>query len=333
MPNEPKKHHFVPQSVLRSFSIGGKRRSVFVFDKHEQRSFPSPITDAGAQRHFYSIPVGADRFNFEPFFQEFDDRLAGLIAKISATPSPAALSQDERYDLAAVTACQLLRTKLQRTSPIELAKRLAASLREAGIPFRDDVDGSEEEHFSPRSLLRIDAIAELLVRKDLVVILSREPNLWTSDNPVVLENVFPSQASALAASGVEIYHPIAPHLCVAFLCPSHREMLVESFDPAHPRPAPADPFFLQLLESLRTGVPLEVSGNYPTYLNSLQVSHSSRFLYSCEDDFDFAREILSARPDLREVRTLVSVGAMGSAPPPDPRMPAGTWLARISHQN
>ena len=70
MPNEPKKPHYVPQSVLRRFSIRGERRNVFVFDKHTQRSFALPISDAGAERHFYSVPVGERRLNFEPFFQD-----------------------------------------------------------------------------------------------------------------------------------------------------------------------------------------------------------------------------------------------------------------------
>lgn len=334
MAAEAKKHHYVPQSVLRSFSMRGERRSVFVFDKHTQRCFPLPIRDAAAERHFYTVTVGSETLNFEPFFQAFDDRLAELVAKLSATPSIASLSPQERYDLAVVTACQLLRTKLQRTSPVELARQLSERIRESGFPLPDEVMRNEDPVSSIRSLLGIEAIAELLASKDLLLIVPRGPNLWTSDNPVVFHNVFPSQPAALAASGVEIYHPFAPGLCVVFLCRSHREMLAESFDPRHPRPAPTDPFFLRLFESLHTGAPLEVAGNYVTYLNSLQVGQSSRFLYSCDDDFALARKVLAAKPDLREVRTLVRVGGMGTAPPPDSRMPSGTWLVvEVAHRH
>ena len=110
MEKEPKKHHYVPRSVLRSFSIGGARRSVFVFDKNNGRVFSSTVGNAAADNHFYRVDLGKHRINFEPLFQDLDDRLANLVTRLTTTPSLSALDSADRHDLAVVTACQLLRT-------------------------------------------------------------------------------------------------------------------------------------------------------------------------------------------------------------------------------
>ena len=326
MSAEPKKHHSVPQSLLRNFSIRGERRSVFVFDKTSLRSFPSPIVDAGAERDFYRVDLGSQELNFEQFFQRLDDRLAALLVKVVESTSLGELSEGERYDLAVVTACQLLRTKLRRTSPVEIARELSQRLRDQGFESPEDLTDNDSRFISLKGLLQLEPLAELLARKDLLLLVSREAALWVSDNPVVLHNTFPYGRAALAAPGVEIYYPLSARVCLGFLCPSIREMLAESFDPRHPRPTSTDPLLPRVSKSIREGTPLEVDSNYPLFLNSLQIGQSSRFLYSSEDNFDLAREAVSSHPKLRRIRSLVSVGRMGSAPPPDPRMPLGHWL-------
>lgn len=230
MPTEPKKHHYVPRSILRHFSIGGERRSVFVFDKTSQRSFPSPIPDAGAEKNFYRVDLDGRNINFEPFFDSLDHRLATLVAKIVNVSSLAALSAAERYDLAVVTACQLLRTKLQRTSPIEISRQFSQRLQDEGLEAPTELTESASRFASFKRLLELEPLADLLASKDLLLIISHETKFWTSDNPVVLHNSFSYGRCGLAAPGVEIYHPLAAHLCLSFLCPSIKEILAESFD-------------------------------------------------------------------------------------------------------
>ncbi len=327
MVNEPKKHHYVPRSVLRNFSIGGEQRSVFVFDKNSGRSFASAIGDAAAERDFYRVDLGERHINFEPLFQDLDDRLASLVAKLTTRPSLRALDRADRYDLAVVTACQLLRTKLQRTSSMEVARQLSQRLEESGVgPPEETLDEQQARLGSLRRLLALEEIAAVLAGKDLVLVKTSSPVLWTSDNPVVFCNTFPYGRPALAAPGVEVYHPIAPGLCLAFLCRSLGEILAESLDPEHPRPATGTPLMPRLLASIREGVPLDGDDNYSNYLNELQIRYSSRFLYSSRDDFGLATEVLTSNPSLREVRTRVTVGKMGTWLPPNPDMPSGTWL-------
>lgn len=327
MANEPRKHHYIPRSVLRNFSIAGDQRSVFVFDKTSGRSFASPIGDAGAERNFYSVDIGDRHINFEPLFQSLDDRLASLVAMLTSTPSLEALDAVDRYDLAAVTACQLLRTKMQRTSPLDLARQLSQRARESGLDVPEEkADEQKTRLGSLERLIALDEIAGVLATKDMILVRTPCPCLWTSDNPVTLYNVFPYGRPALKAPGVEIYHPISPQLCLGFMCRSLGEILAESLDPEHPRPATNNPQMVRLLASIRDGVPLEGDTNYSTYLNELQIRNSSRFLYGSRDDFSLAQEVIAHNPTLRNVRTLVTVGKMGTWLPPNPEMPPGTWL-------
>lgn len=324
-PNEPMKHHYVPQSILRRFSIGGKRQSIFVFDKAEQRSFQSHIKDAGAERNFYRVNIDGRSINLETSFQDIDDQFAELVNKVVKASSIAVLSASERYNLAVVTACQLLRTKLQRTSPIEISKQLTQRLQDLGMEAPTELTDSASRLISIRRLLELEPIVDLLASKDLLLLSSHQAKLWTSDNPVVIHNTFPYGQCGLASPGVEIYHPLSDHLCLEFLCPSIQEMIAESLDPLHPRPASKDPRMHQTLKCLQNGTPLEVDSNCQLFLNSLQVGQSSRFLFGSEDDFDLARRAISKYPDLQEVRSLTTVGSVGSMTP-SPNMPMGTWL-------
>lgn len=326
MTTEPRKHHYIPQSILRCFSIGGKRRNVFVFDKVKQRCFSLPIPDAGAERDFYRFEINGVDVNLETLFDTLDTRLANLVAKIAEDRSIALLTAEERYDLTIVTACQLLRTKILRTSAVEIGRQLTQRLQEKDIDLRVELTNSQSRLISLSRLLDLGPTADLLANKDILLIISHETNLWTSDNPVVFHNTFPYGRAALKAPGVEIYYPLTADLCLAFLCPSFKEMLTESFDPLHPRPTIKDPLMANVLKSLKDYTPVEYPASNSIFLNSLQVYNSSRFLFGSEDNFDLARKAICEHPNLQEVLTLTNVGELGSPPPPNRNMPVGDWL-------
>jgi hypothetical protein len=103
-------------------------------------------------------------------------------------------------------------------------------------------------------------------------------------------------------------------------------MMREALDPLHPRPAPNDQFTPQILRSLQEGCPLTASEDYALLLNSLQISQSSRFLYSCEDDFDLVREAIGR--DQREGDGLLSVSRHS---PSLVARPAAKMLTRQLH--
>ena len=323
MKNESRKHHYVPKSVLKNFTLNGAGKRLFVFDKQERRSFISSIYDAGAERDFNRIKIENMDINYEEWFQELDNRLAEIVKKLIQEESIANLNESELIDIHFLIACQLIRTKNPRTMVSDIHRGLLEWIRSLGFTLPESIDVSDGRHITPYLFFQLHKIAYTISRKDIVLLISREQRIWTSDNPVVIQNTFPYGQLGLESPGIELYYPIAPHLCLAFFCPSIREIISESIDPNHPRQRSNDPFVLELHNALVGQRILEVKKAYSIYLNELQVGNSSRFLYSSEDDFGLAGRIISQYPKVADVTSRISFGTTG---PPVSNMPPGTWL-------
>ncbi len=324
MANESRKHYYIPRSVLRNFTLNGDGRHLFVFDKQEGRSFATSVGDAGAERDFNRVQVGNWDLNYESLFQEPDDRLAKVVARLVKEMSVAKLEADELGNLPVLVACQLIRTKLQRTTPVEISRQLAERIKELGLAGPRPISDADAKRIALEQLLRLDEYAVPISEKDIILLISRDQRLWTSDNPVVVYNTFPYGQTGLKSPGVELYYPLAPHLCLAFYCPSIRETLSEAIDPNHPRPSPTDPFMFELHKALVDQRTLEIPEKYSTHLNTLQISQSSRFLYSNKDEFGLAHRILSQDPKVANLKSRFSLGT--SAVPYTPNRLAGMWL-------
>lgn len=324
MANEPRKHHFNPRSVLRNFTINGDGRRLFVFDKQERRSFVASIDDAGAERDFNRVQVDGQDLNYESLFQELDDRLARVVSKLVQEMSVAKLETDELRDLPTLVACQLVRTKLHRTTPVEISRQLDEWSKAHGLTRLRLINDAEARRIALEQLFRLDEYAVPISEKDIILLISREQRLWASDNPVVVYNTFPYGQTGLRSPSVELYYPLAPHLCLGLYCPSIREILSEAIDPNHPRPGPADPFMFELYNALVGQRTLEIPEKYSIHLNTLQISQSSRFLYSNKDEFGLTHRILSQDPKVANLKSRFSLGT--SVVPHVPNLSAGTWL-------
>src|SRR5688572_25130774 len=53
----PKKHHYVSQMQLRLFSIDGRGKQVFAYDKEADEVRVLAIADAAAQAGYYTVPT------------------------------------------------------------------------------------------------------------------------------------------------------------------------------------------------------------------------------------------------------------------------------------
>jgi len=103
MVNQSKKHHYVPQSVLRGFDQ--KQRPIYVFDKARMTSFTSSIYAAGCENQFNTIEIEGQTVSFEGLFRTNDDQLARLLNKIR---SLARLTREDRIALSEVVAAQMI---------------------------------------------------------------------------------------------------------------------------------------------------------------------------------------------------------------------------------
>jgi len=331
--NQPVKHHYVPQSVLRRFSSDGNR--LFVFDKHTDRSFPSSVRDAGSENNFHTVEVNGEQICFEGLFQHNDDQLGSLLNDVAAARSVAHVSTNARTALSAVVAVQVLRTKMIRTSIRSMAEGMADLLRQVAIDPKQ-VHGAQRPDEQDIRRAALDAIrnsAPQLVgelnNKQLLLVHNADAGcFWISDNPVVIENPFPYGDRGIGAAGSMLCFPIARDLQLLFMCPSIELKLRQTLsdDP----PSPQREQLAQVLHGLRTGEAVGYGANAVGYFNMLQVGNSSRFLYAQTDEFDEARTWLRQQPGARDGQSLVRIGTLGKGPPRRSDMPAGQWAVFFS---
>ncbi len=78
---QSKKHHIIPQSILKNFSFQNNREQIYVYDKKTSNSFLSSVIDAGSENYFNTIKFGDFDLNFESFFDENDSSLPTVIKK------------------------------------------------------------------------------------------------------------------------------------------------------------------------------------------------------------------------------------------------------------
>jgi Protein of unknown function (DUF4238) len=327
MTNQAKKHHYVPQALLRHFSIDGNGQRIWVLDKTTGKTFPAPIADVACESHFNTLQIDGRKIVLESVVDAIDSLAAPLLRKILDRRTMGGLSADERYGVAVVAATQLLRVKLQRTMPIAVAEDFAESLRRAGLDpdelanFRVPSE-AEAKFASFERLLGIHALALMFGQKNCALHETRGEAFWISDNPVVMFNSFPYGDVALNALGVEIYFPLSPQYMLAFYCPSIALKIQQRLNSG--MVSDRMPWYRELFEPMGTGQAVD-STEHVAFFNSLQVSSSVRFIYGSEPNFARAQQMLAERPKLREVRSLLKAGNLGEVPHHE-NFPPGDYL-------
>jgi len=336
--HESKKHHYVPQSLLKYFSTDRTRNQIYVFDKTCGKAALKSIKKfAGLEHDFNKLETENGVWNFEHLFQEVDDRLAILLKLIHRARNLSVVTADDRRDWADMVAVQLLRTPIMRTTMTQIAVDLVDSLAESGLakpedfslPTDNDSRRSMVKTFLDRNSLRI-----ALEDKDFVLFEGAgSTSFFISDHPVVRQSTVPYGDSGLSSPGVGVYLPLGPDLVLAMLCKSVKINLnarpIEELE----LPQESAQRLIALREGLRTGLPVRWSDNSVACFNALQIAGSSRFLYGSQNAFDAVRAKLEAHPELRHVKSHVQIGSMGSAPPPANRMPDGQWLVLFGQSN
>jgi len=335
--NRPKKHHYVPQSILRHFSADKARTKIYVFDKTSIRSYSSSIRNAGCENYFNTVEINGKTVCYEGLFQANDDQLARLFHMIVSNRSLDFITTEDRYTLSEVVAAQLVRTKMLRTSVRSISEQVLNSLHEIGLN-PGDVDGcsiptdKEVRRVAFASFLDLREIISAIQDKKLILIHNTDSKVfWTSDNPVVLHNTFPYGEKGLNSLGIEIYLPISSELVLGFYCPSIELKIRQGMEVKHPSINCEK--FIEIYRGLHEGIPVSLGPETHPFLNSLQVLNSSRFLYAQNDNFGHARDILEKNPDASNIRSLLSVSPIGQGAPARSNMPPGLWVVFYGNQD
>ncbi|WP_292059435.1 DUF4238 domain-containing protein [Brevundimonas sp. UBA5936] len=328
--SESKKHHFVPQSILRRFTNAAADDRLFVYDKVRDASHPSTVLDAGMENHFNVVHLDGERINFEGDFDQPDGAMATVQNRLVDARSLAVLSDADRLVLADTAAVQLLRTKMFRSTMRSVTEAIFSDMERVGLLAgeRPELGEQDARAMARAALNERERQRDLLAKLDLILI-EPEPGgaFWTSDNPLVRYNQQPYGETGLASPGVEVYWPIASDLAVGFMCPTFSKRIDQGVELGDALEKPVRDQCLAIQTALAAGTPTTLGrGRTDAFLNELQVRSSSRFIYSRDDDFTLARSVLAKSPALKKVDSMVAVGRIGEGPGPRTNMPMGLQL-------
>jgi hypothetical protein len=311
-PVTKRKHHYVPQFLLRNFA-SEKRETLYAFDKWESKQFQVAIKDAAAERGYNSFETDETSGCAEEYFTQIETTASPLIQTIVSDRQIPALSPEGRVALAELGVAQMLRSKNHRAIYDQMGSIIRKLAEREGTPeFKawvgpDDPAGDKQAllmHLS-EDILRL---SPYLAQKELVLFYSTESHpLLIGDSPLIRTNTFNRSelrgTIGLASPGVEIYMPLSPTLVLGFMCPTIGEMmrvLVNKLGKANAKPASS---YLAALES-RVSLALELPNI--EFMNSQQIIASERFVYSGSNDFALVREMLESEPAHRHGRRITT---------------------------
>ena len=296
--------------MLKNFSIEGKEKQVFAFDKHDESVRPHSIKNAGSEKFFYSIRKNGMELNFEDSFQEADDKLATIVTKIIKNESLTILTKKEQEFIIELTALQILRTR----ESLNLTKKIHNSIiaitnrisKEWDVPLENFTPqiGPYDEELSKVKFLELDKTLKefgQIVKSKIAYLCytTDEEPYWCSDNPVVFNNHLNFGDKGLNNKGTDIHFPISKNFLIVFACESHlyngqlKSKLLEGTKETEKK----------FIESINFRTKRKSQSENVLYYNSLQVRDSTRFVYSFQDKFEMAKRFLTDFPNHRNLNS------------------------------
>lgn len=313
---ESKKHHYVPQSLLKNFSIDDQRKKIYTFRKIDYKVIVQAIIDAGSENYFNKLRD--ENLNFEPLFDESDSNLALIISRIINSNSINFIKKDfSNYEkLLECVAVQYLRVKIWRKTMQSIVKQenniIDKHLSHLHVEKKCEISAEDAKLATLLSLESKEEIIEILKTKEFVLFESTPDTFFTiSDNPIALLNRLPYSSDNIATMETEIYFPISPKLSLAFFSRGLLEMYKDK-----------TPSF-RIDNFCKSCDAIEVSRPQVRAMNFAQISNSCDYIYSKFNDFNFEKYMIEQQPCLKQKDSNVIFGEMGKGPIVSKGMPQG----------
>lgn len=323
--NTPKIHHYVPQAQLRHFSGSSDKKFVYAFDKQNDHSFRDSISHhAGAEEHFNTIFVNKNKEVFERIFQKVDDTSPKLISKIVESGSIDWLNQDDREALCDLFVTQYIRTKFIRESFIEVGSKIRdfANRHELRhityIPNESDTRRFTKDLFLNRQEL-VSSLRRLI---PMLYIATGSRPFVISDHPITLQNALSYGDLGLESAGILLTLPLSPRYAITLNCPTIFDKIRQNafldLEEQTARNA------RKTLECASAGKPFDLSDEEVTQKNNQQIMQSNRFIYSAEDEFEFAKQFLYKHKQFRSPNLPIT---FSDTPTTNTNLPNGYQIA------
>jgi hypothetical protein len=287
-----KKHHFVPQFLLKHFARAGTSQ-VHVFDKLTGKAFIANVADIAAEHRLYEFTVGELRATIEPSLAEFESKAAAVLRGVMERDRLTGLTVYDRLVLSALVSQLMLRSTHQRASMrhmIEQARRHIAGegTDPDSVPQLKTLDKNEEKEVNAGILSNVTQQFMPIIADKVWVLHEAPPNeiLYISDNPVTMHNPIDFWLRGnlgLAVTGVEVYLPLSTSRCLALYCPTTCAELKRAHDQLTAKRASRqteslDPHSAErLVDAFQSGAISPLGAESVKFVNSLQVWNAERY--------------------------------------------------------
>lgn len=318
---QPKKQHYVPQFILKEFSVGKKKR-IYTFDKKRGKSFPSHVGDIGHENNFYYHSAHGNSMEFR--LGDVETTLAPIIKTIIERGTVKHLTIEEHQQICLLVAVQMSRVNSVRESMSQGLKILADKLRGDVIAPNSSAEkllATTEENIKESSIDMLnnipDSIYPYIFDKSMSLVSAPKGEaFYISDNPIVKYNHIPESMGGnlgLRTKGIEIHFPISSKYCLSFLCPGLikdvRNKVQQNNSLLYNKALTVQKELMELLEQYDSKMTKQLLPEHIKFHNSLQVLHCSRFIYSNTSEFLLANEMLAATPEISKQPRVVDGAA------------------------
>lgn len=307
--------HYVPQFILRNFG-NGKKDQLWAYDKIKNKCFATNVKNIASESRFYDFQLGEHEVSAEPLLSTIESNAKHVIKKILELDSIAQLQQADRDNLSLFLAIQRTRTRSFREQwshfPTLLREHLISNgetieslseINEYISALSQDEAKTDTIHFMLKSANEFSALIE--AKEWVLIATNRKHPFLISDNPLTLQNMVdmsPYGNIGFAVTGIEIYYPLSPERGLAMWCPSITERVRYGAELIRENPAlnRSDGNDIVLLaEAINSGKPIAYKKENVDNFNSLQIASSERYVFSSNENFELAKEMISSHPNLK----------------------------------
>jgi hypothetical protein len=289
--------HYVQRAYLQNFSVNGD--FIYMLDKKSGKATRQPIKlkEVAKQPDFYNLPEDKDCIIEREFLKKYvEDKGMPVIDKIINEKSIDSLTQSQKKDLAKYIVVQDLRTLRVRNELKEVLTSLYDYITydflkhkypDLADNFKMEIKEDFFKRFQIENMVQeADKISNVISRYKWVLYKNSTNQLiYTSDHPVIKENEYfrefikdNSKAKrGFFSQGVTINFPINPQLYLTLL-----------------EPSPYPPLFFLILESNKQLLHENID-----WINSSLTDQANRFVYSQDNNFELAFDILKRIPESR----------------------------------
>lgn len=279
--------HYVPRFYLRQFCFKVSKSTgyTYCYDKFDSKVRPNNINRVAGQNYFFD-DSGSPVQPIESGLSKLESKFKPTYKKLCKFENLNLLSYNEKRITSLYIVTQETRTFEMRESLRSGLSLLRESIESRGVELTSEQKDEFEEALTEGSLRDMqretlkdipDFASILFHMKWMLIRNTFDVPFWTSDHPVVRWNDedhrFYGNLGYLS-SGIQIFFPLTPRLCLSFVDPVKYASL----------PPIAETPIL----------------NNVIHQNWLQLISSTRHIFSINKDFSLAEEYLTKYPELKD---------------------------------